>query len=297
MSSQRVHVEWGNLALVCAVYIAWLAALALDSVLPWPASAIVIGVAIAWHGSLQHELLHGHPFSSQAVNNVLAHPPLAIRLPFLVYRREHLIHHDTPFLTDPEADPESFYVSAETWTRLGVLGRGIARFHNTLLGRLLVGPPVVFVRFGLSQWREVRSGDREAVRCWLCHVPSVAAVLLVALSVFGVRWWVYAIAVYIGHSLTLVRSFLEHRWIEDDATRCAMVRSGPVFSLLFLNNNLHDAHHVRPDVPWYRLPAVADELGSDDRSMAGAGFHSGYASVLRRYAITPFDEPLHPLER
>jgi len=290
-------VEWGNLALVCAVYFAWLGSLALNSVLHWGPSAAVIGIAIAWHGSLQHELLHGHPFGSQTLNNLLAHPPLAIRLPFFVYRRDHLRHHDTQWLTDPETDTESFYVTAETWNRLGPFGRAVARFHHTLLGRVLIGPAVVFVRFARAQLRELRSGDAEALRCWMCHIPSVAAVLFVALQLFGVEWWVYATAVYIGHSIMLVRSFLEHRWTEGATTRCAMVHSGPFFSLLFLNNNLHDAHHMRPEVPWYRLPAVAAELGSDDRSMAGAGLYRSYASVLRRHALTPFDEPLHPLER
>ena len=36
----------------------------------------------------------------------------------------------------------------------------------------------------------------------------------------------------------------------------SVVKTNPLLSLLFLNNNLHFAHHKYPQLAWYRLPEV-----------------------------------------
>jgi fatty acid desaturase len=115
--------------------------------------------------------------------------------------------------------------------------------------------------------------------------------------VAGLPLWVYLLGAYAGHSLSLVRSFCEHRWVSESGSRTAMVRSGPLFSLLFLNNNLHLTHHAQPAVAWYRLSSLADRLGSDDEARSDAGFYRGYWDVFRQYGVRPFDHPLHPRER
>lgn len=40
----------------------------------------------------------------------------------------------------------------------------------------------------------------------------------------------------------------------------------PWLNLLVLNFGYHNAHHVRPTAPWYRLPALHAELFGDDRT-------------------------------
>ena len=40
----------------------------------------------------------------------------------------------------------------------------------------------------------------------------------------------------------------------------------PVLNLITLNFAYHNAHHERPTVPWYRLPALHDSLYGDDAS-------------------------------
>ena len=64
----RREVEWPTLALLAATYAiwgfatTWLAARA-------PALAVLVtAVAIAQFSSLQHEILHGHPFRSRRLN-------------------------------------------------------------------------------------------------------------------------------------------------------------------------------------------------------------------------------------
>ena len=291
-------VEWRTVSVVAAVHAGWLAAVALHGVLPWPVTVGALGVVVAWHGSLQHETIHGHPSSSARINALLGSLPLSLRLPYPVYRRYHLLHHECAELTDPTDDAESFYVSASRWAEMTRVGRAFTLAHHTLLGRLVLGPPRQVLGVLVHQAREIRKGDRDLVRWWAGHILAVAVLVLFVVGVMGMPLWMYVLgAGYLAHSITLVRSYCEHRWIEGDTTRSAVVRSGRVFGLLFLYNNLHHAHHAAPGVPWYRLPAHADATGAYAEAAAGAGCYRGYFEVARRFLLRPFDHPVHPTER
>src|SRR3546814_3895233 len=71
--------------------------------------------------------------------------------------------------------------------------------------------------------------------------------------------------VYPGIALSLVRSFLEHQARPEVSERSVIVESGPLMSLLFLNNNLHLVHHDKPGLPWYRIPAFYRQRRDLDR--------------------------------
>ena len=290
-------VEWRTVAVAVAVHGLWLAALALHGVTPWPVTVGALGLIAAWHGSLQHETIHGHPFRSRRLNALVGSLPMSLHLPYLVYRRYHWEHHDCGELTDPTDDSESFYVTAEQWESMGRLRRAFVLAHHTLLGRLVLGPPRYIAGVLVHQAREIRRGDRELARWWSAHVVAAAALVAFVVMVMRVPWWQYLLgATYLGNSLTLMRSYCEHRWVEG-ATRSAVVRSGRFFSLLYLYNNLHHVHHADPGVAWYRLSAHADATGGYGEAAAGAGLYRGYFELARRFGVRPFDHPLHPRER
>ena len=79
-----------------------------------------VALLLTFHSSLQHEILHGHPTRSAAVNRLFGILPLSLWIPYDRYRRPHLVHHVNDRLTDPLDDPESNY-----WTAggLGALRR------------------------------------------------------------------------------------------------------------------------------------------------------------------------------
>lgn len=52
----------------------------------------------------------------------------------------------------------------------------------------------------------------------------------------------------------------------------------PALNLLVLNFGYHNAHHVRPTAPWYRLPALHRELYGEDGSQI-----LPFANLLRAY--------------
>jgi fatty acid desaturase len=292
--AQRRTVEWPTIVVAVVIHGVWLATLVLHRHIPIAAVVAVLAVTIAWHGSLQHEAIHGHPFHRRTIDDAIGSLPLSLWVPYPLYRRSHLAHHASAHLTDPVDDSESFYVSATQWAHLSLAGRAVRVVDRTFLGRLVIGPALVTSRFARSQFDELRRGNAALARCWLTHAVAVAALVLFLAPVCGLALWQYLLAVYGARSLQLVRSFCEHRYVDGDASRSAVVRAGRFFALLFLNNNLHHAHHARPGTPWYRIPAVAAELGSDAAAALGAGCYRGYFDVARRYLVRPLDHPRHP---
>ena len=258
--------------------------------------AAPLGAAlIAWHGSLQHEAVHGQLAPWRWLNDLPALPPLSLWLPFPLYRAAHRAHHDFAILTEPWRDPESFYLDQATWRRLGPAPRRLLRLHNTLLGRLLLGPFLVVGQFLWAEGKALARGDRTSLRAWLWHVPGVALVLLWIAGVCGIPLWQYLLlAVLPGVSLTLVRSFAEHKAAGTPLERTAVVESGPVLSLLFLNNNLHYAHHERPDLPWHALPAYYYAHRARLLRENGGLLYRGSRQILRRFLLRPVDTPVHP---
>ncbi len=282
------RIEWPTVAVAIAIAASTAATLAWHERLPVPLTFAALALIGAWYNSLQHEVVHGHPTPWSSVNTALASVPLGLVVPFSSYRTAHLAHHRTLSLTHPVDDPESFYVTADTWQRAGRPRRAGLVVLNTLAGRLVLGPPVVAIRWWWQRRHTLFSVP--GVASTVGHLTAVAVVLFVVdaadlslgLYVAGVVWG--------GGALTLLRSFAEHRAV-DGETRSAVVRSNVVFSLLYLNNNLHHTHHARPRLAWYSLPRARDELGSEEIAARGAGSYRGYADIARRYLLRPIDHP------
>lgn len=292
------RIELPTLLLALTIYGGWLA-------LTWHWHAVPLWLTIpalawlvAWHGSLQHEVLHGHPTRIRAVNDALGFPPLSLWLPYAIYRSSHLRHHDDARLTDPFDDPESYYWTDELWAALSPLGRRIVAVNSTFLGRLLLGPGWSIGRFFYFQSGALSRGEAAAWRIWLPHLAGVACVLAWLWLACGINPLIYAVAVvYPALSLMLVRSFAEHRAAEGVRERIAIVEHAPVFGLLFLFNNLHSVHHAWPSAPWYVIPKLYRRHRARLISGNGGLLYNGYPDVARRFLLTPHDRVLHPLGR
>jgi fatty acid desaturase len=92
-------LEWPTLGLAAAIYGGWVLATLYHARLPMLLLVAVGGWLTAWHGSLQHEVIHDHPTPWRGVNTAMALPPLSLWLPFDIYRRSHRIHHVLEHLT------------------------------------------------------------------------------------------------------------------------------------------------------------------------------------------------------
>jgi fatty acid desaturase len=293
--SHRRSTEIPTWTVVAAIYGGWLTLTFFFRDLPTYLVAPLGAWLLAWHGSLQHEALHGHPTRLPWLNALVAGPPLALWLPFPIYRETHLAHHRAEELTDPFDDPESFYTAAEEWARLPAAVRLARRALHTAAGRLLLGPPAVVWRLLAGESRRIAAGDRRQLAIWSVHLAAVGAVLWWTTVVCRIPIWAYLVLfVYPGLSLTLLRSYTEHRPGTDQLRRTAVVEAGPLFSLLYLNNNLHLVHHLWPQLPWYELPRRYRARRGQLLEHNGQFSFAGYADVLRRYALRAKDSPVHP---
>jgi len=293
--SARRDIEIPTLALAAVIYAGWLALTWSWSALPawlWlPAAAWLL----AWHNSLQHEAVHGHPTGRPTLDAAIAGIPLGLWLPFPIYRASHLAHHGTAFLTDPFDDPESYYIDGGAWRRMSRVRRAVLAAMQTVVGRLVLGPPVVVLHFLAAEVRLLARGELARLRVWAVHAAACAAVLVWVAGVCGIPVWIYLVGfVYPGLALTLLRSFVEHRPASEQVARSALVEAGPLMSLLYLNNNLHALHHAAPQIAWYQLPSVYRETRGALLRRNGGFRYAGYLEVLCRFAFKAKDSPVAP---
>jgi fatty acid desaturase len=289
------RVEAPTWALIFIIYGGWLALTWYWTWLPlWAVSPLGAWLC-AWHMSLQHELIHGHPTRHERVNGALASPPLSLWLPFALYREAHLRHHRAEYLTDPLEDPESTYMTPQDWAGAPRARRWVQSVCNTAVGRVLAGPPRAMLAFWMQQAALVHGGAAPW-RAWLGHAVGVSLVLAWVCGVCHVSAAAYAACfVYPGTALIMIRSLAEHRAAERPHDRTAVVERAGLLGLLFLNNNLHVVHHDHPHIPWYALPAQWRAGRAGVLATWQGPLYQGYRDVARRYAWRPHHSGPHPL--
>jgi fatty acid desaturase len=258
--------------------------------------AVPLGnVVLAWYGSLQHETIHGHPTSSRRVNAMIGGLPFSLWVPYAIYLETHIQHHrhSGRRLTEVGHDPESFYLPPGHLARVGRLRRAMLEANCTLVGRLVLGPAIAIATFWAQEVRKVRVCRRHR-RILLGHCLAAMAVLTWTCGVCRIPLLVYVLlVVYPSISLTHLRSFAEHRADDQSQSRTNVVEAHAFWALIFLNNNLHAAHHMYPRAPWYELPRLWRHMRSS-QGMTGRIF-KGYKEVARQYLCRPFITAEHPL--
>jgi fatty acid desaturase len=109
--------------------------------------------------------------------------------------------------------------------------------------------------------------------------------------------WLYVLGVaYPGMSLLMLRTYAEHRAHEQAEARSIIVEFCPVFSLLFLNNNLHVVHHANPRAPWYRLPQLYRAARTQWHERNGGYVFASYFQLARHYLFKVKEPVVHPIK-
>lgn len=289
--------DWPTLALLLLCYGVWALGTTLVSAFSMPLGIAITAVAIALFASLQHEMIHGHPFRNATLNAALVFPALTIFIPYLRFRDTHLDHHHDARLTDPYDDPESNYLDPAVWNRLPRAVRAVLLYNNTLIGRMTVGTLVSFVAVAIGDARLARRGDARVIRGWLWHIPALVPVVIWLAYAALMPVWAYIVAAYVGLSLIKIRTFLEHQAEERASGRTVIIEDRGPLAWLFLNNNLHVVHHMHPRVPWYRLPALYAANADRYRRRNGNYVYRSYAEVFGRYLLRRKDPVPHPFWR
>ncbi len=292
-------IEWPTIALIVACFGLWIGLTFYSGFLPAIVTVPALTVVLGLHTSIQHEVLHGHPFRSTIANDALMLGGINIWVPFLRFKDTHLKHHEDENLTDPFDDPESFYRCPLAWKSMSRPMQRILQIHNTFVGRMLLGPGITICRLVIGDIGTIIRGpdaDRRRVAlCWGLHLPGAAIVMALVVNYATVHWFSYLIAVYFSISIILIRSFLEHQADEDIPRRTVIVDHAPIMGFLFLNNNLHVAHHTRPSLAWYRLPGFYRQHREKFLAANGGYRFDNYWQIAKRFAFTGKEPVPHPV--
>ncbi|MEY1554792.1 fatty acid desaturase [Yoonia sp. R2331] len=289
--------DWPTLVLIVLCYSGWAAATVwLPEISVWLA-VVVLAPLVALQSSLQHEVLHGHPFRSQRLNEGLVFLTLNLAIPYQRFRDTHLEHHRDAMLTDPYDDPETNYIDPVIWERMPKTLQGLMQFNNTLLGRMILGPLIGQIKFMHADWLLIRMGDKAVLRAWGLHAVASVVILAWLITVGTLPLWAYGLAAYGGLALLRIRTFLEHQAHESARGRTVVIEDRGLLALLFLNNNYHVVHHMHPQVSWFRLPALYRSNRDHYLRRNHAYYFASYWSVISRFLLRSKDPVAHPIWR
>jgi len=295
--SSLALIEWPTWLLILSVYGSWFLLFQYYHLIG-PIFAIPLLVLVcALHGSMCHELIHGHPTRISSLNALLGSAPLTLFLPYPIYRESHLQHHHDENITLPGKDPESYYCSASEYRLKTRLGKIFAWINMTIVGRLLFNPMIEIHGLGKQAIKAVKMTDINSLKVWAIHLVSVGLLMLLITQYFNIPWWHYLLIAYFANSLTRIRSFYEHRARTTISERTVLMEPTLFFRILFLNLNYHLAHHENPSIPWYQLGRYYQAHRSDLISRSGDFYYDGYRHWLLGHLFRPIDSPIHPFDQ
>jgi fatty acid desaturase len=233
----------------------------------------VQGVLIVFLFTLEHEATHKTPFANERLNDRVGQVcGFLLLLPFEWFRYFHLAHHRWTNIEgkDPELEggkPET----VRAWV-LHVSGLPYWAAEARLVWRLARGreraaylPPGALPRM-----------EREA-RMMLAGYAFVVASLFVT----PVLFWVWLLPVVLGQPVLRLYLLAEHGDCPRVANMFENTRTTFTTALMrFLAWNMpyHVEHHVYPQVPFHKLPALHGRIRDELRVTA-----EGYAAFTRDY--------------
>jgi len=256
---------------------------------------MILALVITLYSSLQHEVIHGHPFRKQIWNDALVFPAFGLFVPYLRFKETHLAHHFDPNLTDPYEDPETNFVDVLEWNKMSFLRRLGHKLNTTLLGRMTVGPIIGLGGFFRDDFEALLNGEKRLVWHYVHHLFGVAIVLFWLVTVTNFPVWLYVAAAYLGMSILRIRTYLEHQAHERAAARSVIIEDRGLLAFLFLNNNFHAVHHSHPRLVWHQLPKAFERKRAHFLKKNDGYYYRSYWSVFKGHFVRPKDGPVHPL--
>lgn len=267
-----------NLVAIAYATLGHAAGLALLCAPAWPAN--LLGVALTVHtlmigAYLMHEAIHETIFATHAQNDMLGRVVAFLGgggwAGYAELRKKHLHHHSDMM------DPTTF----DFRSLLDRAPRAAVRLVEAL--EWLHVPAVELLLRAEHALRPLRDDRRRADRgrMLLVAVASIAwwaALWLLsarAFVLYGLSYLLFVVGLRVfdafHHTFDLVvvpdydtRYVLppgRDRVYENANTFSNVIgRSHPRANLLVLNFAYHNAHHVKPGVPWHRLPALDNTL-------------------------------------
>ncbi len=294
------RIEWQTVLLIIASYTLWLTLLLISQHLHPLLWVIISAINITLFMSITHEVVHGHPTRNEAINRLMTLLPIGWSIPYERFRDTHLHHHETDELTDPFDDPESWYLAKHQWMTRNRGAKMILTFNNTLLGRMLIGPIIGLGRFYAHEMNTVLRRDGAGKKLflpWALHIALCGVMVWLIVTFSQIALWQWIASIYLGHSILLIRTFLEHQAAPDHSQRTVIIETPCPIAFLFLFNNYHFLHHDQPYVPWYHLPKEYSEKRDLFLAENGAYVYRSYFEVFQKFFLRSKEPVAHPFLR
>ncbi|SCZ26249.1 MULTISPECIES: fatty acid desaturase [unclassified Pseudomonas] len=289
------RTEWPTWLLLVGFYLAWAFIVFHGQALGQLISIVLLVPLVVLWMSIQHELIHGHPTRWPMMNKALGFLPFAVWYPYDIYRDTHLAHHNDEVLTVPGQDPESRYVTRMSWVQSPRYRKALLWVNKTLGGRLIIGAPLALMTLASTALGGLLHSERSNWRMWLIHLLSVGVLLGLVEQYSAISALQYLLLVALpALSISMVRSFYEHRPSTLPEHRTVINESSGLLSWLFLNLNLHLVHHDLPGLPWFYLPRVYRARREQWIARNNGYVIRGYFQLMQRHLINPVDCPRHP---
>lgn len=220
----------------------------------------VHGVLLVFLFTLAHECTHQTPFASRRLNEAVGHAAGALLiLPFRWFRAFHFAHHRWTNIPgrDPELAEPKPATRAAFW--LHVSGLPLWRAQIATLLRLARGredapwlPPAA------------RAGAEREARVLLALYAAALLTLLWSPLVL----WLWILPLLLGQPVLRLYLLAEHGDCPEVADMLLNTRTtftSRLVRFLAWNMPYHAEHHLMPQVPFHRLPAlhalIRDRLG------------------------------------
>lgn len=289
MSTQVFKRENPTWVVILCVYSCWFTLTVYWNETDFFIRTILMTYTLAWFSSLVHELIHTHPTKNPIVNEALGFLPFNMWIPYRIYKKTHLIHHKNHNLTDPLLDPESNYLSQKHWDNLSNFRKKLVLFNNTLLGRLTIGPFLTIEKLYKTEFHKILLRDFSSLRAWANHIVGLIVVIgyLIYQEIPLIEYILSG--VYPSISLSMLRSYAEHRYSKKVSQRTGVIETNLFFRLLFLNNNYHWIHHQCPNMPWYQIERVYEENKAKVLESNGNYLLKGYRVLFALYLWKPWN--------
>ena len=250
---------WPTVVFGAVVFAAYLATpgLVLTGYLPLSAAAVLMAVLTYLAYTVLHEAAHGSISGSHSelrwLNELMGYlAAWMIMIPLTAHRHEHLAHHR--HTNNPDTDSDYL----------------VSQFRRTPWRAPSLALRVLLEQF--TYYRRHRWG-RGPRRQDVTLCLEVAAILIPRLAFLAAGFWLeglvlFGLAWVVGLTILLfLFAYVVHtphdaegRFVDTSTILVPDSAFGKLITLAWVYQNYHSIHHLFPRVPFYRYPALFEEI-------------------------------------
>ncbi len=225
--------------------------------------SILFGIIMIPVYTLIHEAEHSIIHSNQFINNLLGGWLCCLFIaPFSFFKHCHLRHHKKN-RTDIEMW-DLYYEYQNKWKKYGTLyflsiGFG---YLSVVLSVLLFSfaPKLIYSGFFTKQTEAAGflqgSNTQKKIRVFKMESILVIIFHVICFYIFRYNWKAWLTCYLIHGFIWSSQNYVNHAFSPRDIINGAHNLKVPAWlKLIYLNFNLHLAHHQNPKIPWIHLPA------------------------------------------